>query len=118
MRSLKKKKKKFKIKISAITITMAILLNGCGEKIVNEYGNKVAKIGPYIEITCQDGRDSSNNYYYFRTMYHEKTKIVYYITTSNYRFDITEAHGYDEEGHPVLLFYHEGKIVKKNEIYN
>lgn len=104
-----------KKKIAAMVIAMTMLLGGCGETIINEYGNEVVKIGPYIEISCQEGYDPNSNHYYFRTMYHEKSKIVYYVTTSGYRFDVTEAHEYDDEGHPIMLFYKNGKIVRKDE---
>ena len=102
-------------KISAILITILCLcLTGCGETITNEYGNEVSKIGPYIEISREEGTDFFGNYYYFIIAYDENTNIVYQLAIGGgYRFNIMELHSFDEEGHPILQFYEDGKIVTK-----
>lgn len=101
-----------KKKIAAIAIMLCLILTGCGETIVNEYGNTV-KIGPYIEISRIEDTDENDNDLTFIIAYDENTKIVYQIICGYNKFNIAELHSYDDAGHPVLQFYENGKIVTK-----
>lgn len=103
---------KKKILITLLSLGL-IFSNGCGPEIINsEEVTKRIKIGPYIEISHEEGKDFCGSKIVFYSMYHEDTKIMYIMTfksigyddyfTINYDFD------YDESGHPVLKFY-EGK---------
>lgn len=100
-------------KIAGLAIILCLCLTGCGETIVNEYGSTVAKIGPYIEISRREGSDPFGNKYKFLTVYREDTKVIYEIIIRSYGISIHEPHLYDEEGHPILQFYEDGKIVTK-----
>lgn len=101
-----------KKKLAVLGTTLCLLLTGCGETIVNEYGNEVSKVGPYIEISQTTGY-LDGNCYRFITVYREDTKVVYEIAVRGYGMNIQELHTYDEDGHPVLQFYEDGKIVTK-----
>jgi len=102
-----------KKKIAILATVLCLCLTGCGETIVNEYGNTVAKIGPYIEISREEGSDPFGNHYYFITAYNENTKIVYEIAVRSYSTTIQELYSYDEDGYPILQFYEDGEIVTK-----
>lgn len=102
-----------KKKLVILSATLCLLLTGCGETVVNEYGNEVAKMGPYIEISHFEGTDPYGNRCGFMIVYREDTKIVYEIAIKGYGINIQELHSYDEDGHPILQFYDEGKIVTK-----
>lgn len=95
--------------------TLCLLLTGCGETVINEYGNQVTKFGPYIEISSIKSKDRFGNDYTFFIVYREDSKIVYEIIDGGgYEgVSIQELHAYDEEGHPILQFYEDGKIVTK-----
>lgn len=99
--------------MAILATVLCLCLTGCGETIVNEYGNTVSKIGPYIEISREEGTDFCGNHYYFVIAYDENTNIVYQLTIAGYRFNAMELHSFDEKGHPVLQFYEDGKIVTK-----
>lgn len=102
-----------KKRMAILATILCLSLTGCGETIVNEYGNTVAKMGPYIEISREEGTDPFGNHYYFMTVYREDTKIVYEIAVRGYGTSIQELHSYDEDGNAVLQFYEDGKIVTK-----
>ena len=107
-----------KKKIAALAIAATVLLSGCGDTVVNEYGNEVSKLGPYIEISRCEGNDLNGNHHTFVTAYHEESKIVYQLDLRGYGVNIMELHSYDEEGHPVVLLYEKGEIIRKNELHN
>lgn len=102
-----------KKRIAILATILCLCLTGCGETIANEYGNTVSKIGPYIEISREEGTDFYGNNYDFVIAYDENTNIVYQLTIAKYRFNAMELHSFDEEGHPILQFYEDGKIVTK-----
>lgn len=104
-----------KKRLAVLGTTLCLLLTGCGETVVNEYGNEVAKFGPYIEISHTETEDRFGNVYTFFIVYREDSKIVYEIADGGgYEgVSIQELHSYDEDGHPVLQFYEDGKIVTK-----
>lgn len=106
---------KKKIIALIMSLGLSISLVACNEKLINEYGNEVNKIGPYIEISSVEGW-CNGRCYTFRTVYDKDTKIVYEMVTRSYGVTIYELHTYDDEGHPVLQFYEDGKIVTKQEI--
>lgn len=105
-------------KITILFILLPIvcfLLTGCGEKITNEYGNEVVKIGPYIEISHIKGKDYYGSTCTFLTVYREDTKVVYEIVVAegDAISSIHELYSCDKEGHPILQYYENGKIITK-----
>lgn len=105
-----------KKKLAALSVVLCLTLTGCGEKISNEYGENVYKVGPYIEISHTNGKSVGGSRATFLIAYHENTKVVYEIVTVNDTcggISIRELYAYDEEGHPIVQFYEDGKIVTK-----
>lgn len=102
-----------KKKLSVLGIALCLFLTGCGKTAENE--NQVLKFGPYIEISHTEDKDQYGNIYKFRIVYREDSKVVYEIIDGGgYEgVSIQELHAYDKNGHPVLQFYENGKIVTK-----
>lgn len=113
MKKIKMKMKmKKKIKLLVVTASLSImLLTGCGKTILNELGQKVSVMGNYIEISRKEYTDPFGSGKVEFLVYDRNTKIVYRMVTGSYNFSIIELHSYDEEGHPVLQFYKDGRIT-------
>lgn len=105
-----------KKRMVVVILSLTLFLTGCGEKVINEYGNKVSKIGPYIEISHTEGEDPFGAWVNFYIVYREDNKVVYEIAIGNQKLSIQELHSYDEEGHPIVQFYEDGKIVTERKI--
>lgn len=106
--------------ITLVGIFFLTFLSGCGEKVTNEYGQKVCKVGSYIEISRVEGRAENGTGLTFITAYDSTSKIVYEILSSGSGcISIRPYLTYDENYHPVFQFYENGEIItKKNDVKN
>lgn len=92
-------KRKIVTLLTALSLTFA--LTGCGgNTVINEAGKEVPKIGNFIEIShVQDGTD------FFRIVYDEDTKLVYYYVESGYRGALCPYWITDENGNQKIRVY-------------
>ena len=105
-------------KLVLLSTILCLFLTGCEKEnvVINEYGNEVSKIGPYIEICSQNAEDCYGYCYKILTCYREDNKIIYEIIVrrgGSGGISIQELYSYDDKGHPILQFYEDGKIVTK-----
>lgn len=86
---------------------LALSFTGCGDKVINDSGEKVQSFGQFIEIKkiriapC-DGRILSQYFVYDKT-----TKIVYVIQSPDRYSGITPYYVLDENGKPEIAIYGE-----------
>lgn len=99
-----------KIKNLTVGLLMAGLafsFAGCGDKEINDSGEKVQSFGQFIEIKkiriapC-DGRILSQYFVYDKT-----TKIVYVVQSPDRYSGITPYYVLDENGKPEIAIYGE-----------
>lgn len=87
-------KRKIVALLTALSLTFA--LTGCG----NEAGEEVPKIGNFIEIShVRDGTD------FFRIVYDEDTRLVYYYVESGYGGALCPYWIIDENGNQKIRVY-------------
>lgn len=99
-----------KIKNLIVGLLMAGLtlsFTGCGDKEINDSGEKVQSFGQFIEIkktriTPCDGRILSQYFVYDKT-----TKIVYVVQSPDRYSGITPYYVLDENGKPEIAVYGE-----------
>lgn len=86
---------------------LALSFAGCGDKKINDSGEKVQSFGQFIEIKkiriapC-DGRILSQYFVYDKT-----TKIVYVVQSPDRYSGITPYYVLDENGKPEIAIYGE-----------
>ena len=99
-----------KIKNLIVGLLMAGLtlsFTGCGDKVVNDKGEKVQSFGQFIEINKTDVT-SSNGYRFSQYFVYDKTtKIVYVLQDSSCYGGITPYYVLDENGKPEIAIYGE-----------
>lgn len=88
--------------ISGLTLSFA----GCGDKVINDRGEKVSSYGQFIEIKRNHYTDSKGEGTSQIFMYDKNTKIVYVYTecksTSTMPYYVL-----DENGKPEIAIYGE-----------
>ena len=99
-----------KIKNLIVGLLMAGLtlsFTGCGDKVVNDKGEKVQSFGQFIEINKTDVT-SSNGYRFSQYFVYDKTtKIVYVLQDSSCYGGITPYYILNENGKPEIAVYGE-----------
>lgn len=82
---------------------LALSFTGCGDKVVNDKGEKVQSFGQFIEI---NKTDVSNGYRFSQYFVYDKTtKIVYVLQGSEHYSGITPYYVLDENGKPEIAIY-------------
>ncbi len=96
-----------KLLIGLLVSGMALSFTGCGDKVVNDKGEKVQSFGQFIEIN-ETLIASSNGYIFSQYFVYDKTtKIVYVVQCSDYYSGITPYYVLDENGKPEIAIYGE-----------
>ena len=96
-----------KLLIGLLVSGLALSFTGCGDKVVNDKGEKVQSFGQFIEINKTDVT-SSNGYrssQYF--VYDKTTKIVYVLQGSEHYSGITPYYVFNENDKPEIAVYGE-----------
>lgn len=88
--------------VSGLTLSFA----GCGDKVINDKGEKVQSFGQFIEINRTDinlsGYTLSQYFIYDKT-----TKIVYVLQDTSCYSGITPYYVLNENGKPEIAIYGE-----------
>lgn len=80
---------------------------GCGDKVINNSGEKVQSFGQFIEFK-EIKVESSHGYIFSQYFVYDKTtKIVYVIQGSDRLSGITPYYVLDENGKPEIAIYGE-----------
>ena len=89
--------------VSGLTLSFA----GCGDKVINDKGEKVQSFGQFIEI--KETQIASSNGYIFSQyfVYDKTTKIVYVLQDSSCYGGITPYYILNENGKPEIAVYGE-----------
>ena len=96
-----------KLLIGLLVSGLALSFTGCGDKVVNDKGEKVQSFGQFIEINKTDVT-SSNGYIYSQYFVYDKTtKIVYVLQGSEHYSGITPYYVLNKNGKPEIAIYGE-----------
>ena len=96
-----------KLLIGLLVSGLVISCTGCGDKVVNDKGEKVQSFGQFIEINKTDVT-SSNGYIYSQYFVYDKTtKIVYVLQGSEHYSGITPYYVFNENDKPEIAVYGE-----------
>ena len=96
-----------KLLIGLLVSGLALSFTGCGDKVVNDKGEKVQSFGQFIEINKTDVT-SSNGYRFSQYFVYDKTtKIVYVLQGSEHYSGITPYYVLNENGKPEIAVYGE-----------
>lgn len=68
-----------KKKLLTASVCAMLFLSGCGEKIINEQGEKVNKLGNFIEIKKIEGTFPEGHRLEFYLVYDKDTKVMYLL---------------------------------------
>lgn len=96
-----------KLLIGLLVSALMFFVVGCGDKVINDKGEKVQSFGQFIEfkeIKITSGYGYAFNQYF---VYDKTTKIVYVIQGSNSLSGITPYYILDENGKPEIAVYGE-----------
>lgn len=99
-----------KLLIGLLVSGLTLSFTGCGDKVINDKGEKVQSFGQFIEI--KKTKIASNDGYIFNQyfVYDKTTKIVYVVQGSD-RYGgiggITPYYILDENGKPEIAVYGE-----------
>lgn len=86
---------------------LALLFAGCGDKVIDDSGEKVQSFGQFIEFK-EIKIESSHGYIFSQYFVYDKTtKIVYVIQGSDRLSGITPYYVLDENGKPENAIYGE-----------
>ena len=86
---------------------LALSFAGCGDKVINDKGEKVQSFGQFIEINKTDVT-SSNGYRFSQYFVYDKTtKIVYVLQGSEHYSGITPYYVLNKNGKPEIAIYGE-----------
>ena len=94
-----------KLLIGLLVSVMALSFTGCGDKVINDKGEKVSTYGQFIEIKRNSYTDNSGNSVYQTFMYDKDTKIVYVYTERAYSTSTMPYYTLDENGKPEIAIY-------------
>ena len=96
-----------KLLIGLLVSGLALSFTGCGDKVVNDKGEKVQSFGQFIEINKTDVT-SSNGYRFSQYFVYDKTtKIVYVLQGSEHYSGITPYYVLNKNGKPEIAIYGE-----------
>ena len=96
-----------KLLIGLLVSGLTLSFTGCGDKVVNDKGEKVQSFGQFIEINKTDVT-SSNGYRFSQYFVYDKTtKIVYVLQDSSCYGGITPYYILNENGKPEIAVYGE-----------
>lgn len=85
---------------------LALSFAGCGDKVINDKGEKVQSFGQFIEI--KETQIASNGYIFNQYFVYDKTtKIVYVLQGLKNFSGITPYYVLDENGKPEIAIYGE-----------
>lgn len=96
-----------KLLIGLVATVLVISFTGCGDKIINDNGEKVSVYGQFVEIKSNNYREESGDAVVQRFMYDKDTKIVYVYTEHVYSVSMTPYYALDENGKPEIAIYGE-----------
>lgn len=94
-----------KLLIGLLVSVMALSFTGCGDKVINDKGEKVSTYGQFIEIKRNSYTDNSGNSVNQTFMYDKDTKIVYVYTERAYSTSTMPYYTLDENGKPEIAIY-------------
>lgn len=97
-----------KLLIGLLVSGLAFSFTGCGDKEINDNGEKVQSFGQFIEIkeiqiVSSNGFSLYSQYF----VYYKTTKIVYVVQGSDRYGGITPYYVLDENGKPEIAIYGE-----------
>ena len=96
-----------KLLIGLLVSGLTLSFTGCGDKVVNDKGEKVQSFGQFIEINKTDVT-SSNGYRFSQYFVYDKTtKIVYVLQGSEHYSGITPYYVLNKNGKPEIAIYGE-----------
>ena len=93
--------------IGLLVSGLAISFAGCGDKVINENGEKVRSFGQFIEIKSYDFSTSYSDQYIQHFVYDKDTKIVYILYEKPYGIAAMPYYVLDENGKPEIAVYGE-----------
>lgn len=96
-----------KLFVGLLVTGLAISFAGCGDKIINDNGEKVSVYGQFVEIKSNNYIEESGDAVVQRFMYDKDTKIVYVYTEHVYSVSMTLYYALDENGKPEIAIYGE-----------
>lgn len=96
-----------KLLIGFIVSGLVLSFTGCGDKVINDSGEKVSSYGQFIEIKRNHYTDSEGNATDQIFMYDKDTKIVYVYTERSYSTSTMPYYALDENGKPEIAVYGE-----------
>lgn len=96
-----------KLLIGLLVSGLALSFTGCGDKVINNNGEKVSSYGQFIEIKRNSYTDNGGNMVYQTFMYDKDTKIVYVYTESSYSTSTMTYYVLDENSKPEIAIYGE-----------
>lgn len=100
---MKVKKLLIGLLVSGLTLSFA----GCGDKVINDSGEKVSSYGQFIEIKRNHYTDSRGHATNQIFVYDKDTKIVYVYTERSYSTSTMPYYALDENGKPEIAVYGE-----------
>ncbi len=102
-------------KIVILFLTFCLLLFtfcGCVETTTNEYGEQVTVLGPYIEISREEGSNVNGIYTVYILTYHRDTKIVHMFISNGDGVAVNEHYIIGKDGLSHMCKWEDGKIVE------
>ena len=96
-----------KLLIGLLVSGLTLSFTGCGDKVVNDKGEKVSSYGQFIEIKRNHYVDSRSNATDQIFMYDKDTKIVYVYTERSYSTSTMPYYVLNENGKPEIAVYGE-----------
>ena len=96
-----------KLLIGLLVSGLTLSFTGCGDKVVNDKGEKVQSFGQFIEIKRNHYVDSRANATDQIFMYDKDTKIVYVYTERSYSTSTMPYYVLNENGKPEIAVYGE-----------
>ena len=96
-----------KLLIGLLVSGLALSFTGCGDKVINDNGEKVSSYGQFIEIKRNFYTDHFGNYTNQTFMYDKDTKIVYVYTERTYSTSTMTYYVLDENSKPEIAIYGE-----------
>lgn len=94
-----------KLLIGLFVSGLTLSFTGCGDKVINDKGEKVSIYGQFIEIKRNSYTDNSGNSVNQTFMYDKDTKIVYVYTERAYSTSTMPYYALDENGKPEIAIY-------------
>ena len=96
-----------KLLIGLLVSGLALSFAGCGDKVINDSGEKVSSYVQFIEIKRNHYTDSNANATDQIFMYDKDTKIVYVYTERSYSTSTMPYYVLNENGKPEIAVYGE-----------